>query len=963
MFSLRIIRVVLPVIALSVSSLVLAEQSPSQQSLTIENRAPEDSVEIIKSPNDKRDYQSLTLANGLRVLLVSDPDTEKSAASIDVNVGSGHDPESIPGLAHFLEHMLFLGTEKYPEADDYHSFISTYGGTHNAYTSADHTNYFFEVNNDHFDGALDRFSQFFVSPLLDEDYTRREMNAVHSEYQSKIKSDYRRQMDVLRQLVNPLHPSANFSVGSLETLSAGEPAQLKKALRDFYKTYYFSQNMTLVLYSSQSLKALEVAAKEYFSQIPKGQFLEELDELALFGEEELPLTVHVQSLKDEYSFSMMFPVPSAEVYVSEKPLQYIGNLLGHEGKGSLFSFLNEAGWVERLSAGQIISGKDQGAFSVTMNLTPEGRKNYQQIASFVFVMIEKIKNDGVEQWRYDEQSKLGEIAFEYSERQNPSSTVSWLSNVMHRYPAADVLRGSYTYDAFDAGLIRRYLNAMNPDNVVYLLRSADELVNAKTYYYDVDYRVDRSEIDLAKVTRKQVKNLTLPAPNPFIPDKLSLIGIEETASGLPVKLFSEPNVEFWYKADHDFRVPKANLSVRVLSPWLGQSAKKAATAHLYAMLLEDQLNEYEYPANLAGLSFDLRANGRGFDIDVKGYSSKQADLYRQIMMVVKSSKFEKKRFSLLKEKLLRDWKNSAQATTYHQLFDAAPSLLYSPYWDKQALAKALDSVEFEDIKMISREVWKGAHFKGLAYGNLTEAQAREFVTLSKGVVIDATAESEIPAAKVTKLGQESQEAWFYSVDHSDVAVALYLQARNDSAEERAQIALLRQILKSSFYYHLRTEQQLGYIVFATSMPLRKVSSLILLVQSPSHSYENVVQSISTFVRENAGQSELFDQHREAVIAELAKQPKNLGEQNARYWGAILQGDDTYSDRAVLIDALEGLSEDDFKDFSAEFLSENRGFWFIAGAGNREESPILDGVTWIDGEPASVKQGREVFVYP
>ena len=79
--------------------------------------------DVITSPSDNRDYLAYQLKNGLRVLLISDPDTDKSAAALDVRVGSGSDPEERPGLAHLLEHMLFLGTEQYPEAGEYQAFI------------------------------------------------------------------------------------------------------------------------------------------------------------------------------------------------------------------------------------------------------------------------------------------------------------------------------------------------------------------------------------------------------------------------------------------------------------------------------------------------------------------------------------------------------------------------------------------------------------------------------------------------------------------------------------------------------------------------------------------------------------------------------------------------------------------------------------------------------------------------
>ncbi|KAK6052644.1 peptidase, M16 family, partial [Cooperia oncophora] len=75
--------------------------------------------DIVKSPSDQREYRGLELTNGLRVLLVSDPTTDKSAAAMDVNVGSLMDPWELQGLAHFCEHMLFLGTDKYPKENEY----------------------------------------------------------------------------------------------------------------------------------------------------------------------------------------------------------------------------------------------------------------------------------------------------------------------------------------------------------------------------------------------------------------------------------------------------------------------------------------------------------------------------------------------------------------------------------------------------------------------------------------------------------------------------------------------------------------------------------------------------------------------------------------------------------------------------------------------------------------------------
>ena len=101
---------------------------------------------------------------------------------MDVHVGSALDPKPLFGTAHFLEHMLFMGTTKYPSENEYSEFVSNHGGYENAFTSMTDTNFHFEVSNDAFGGALDRFAQFFISPLFSESATDREMNAVDSEY-------------------------------------------------------------------------------------------------------------------------------------------------------------------------------------------------------------------------------------------------------------------------------------------------------------------------------------------------------------------------------------------------------------------------------------------------------------------------------------------------------------------------------------------------------------------------------------------------------------------------------------------------------------------------------------------------------------------------------------------------------------------------------------------------------------
>ena len=137
---------------------------------------------VVVSPNDDRAYDLIKLANGLEVMLVSDATAEKSAAALSIGLGAASDPEDYPGMAHYLEHMLFMGSAQFPEPDGFMAFTAEHGGMTNAYTGLDITNYMMMVENEAFPEALDRFSSFFTDPLLDPTYIDKEKNAVNAEW-------------------------------------------------------------------------------------------------------------------------------------------------------------------------------------------------------------------------------------------------------------------------------------------------------------------------------------------------------------------------------------------------------------------------------------------------------------------------------------------------------------------------------------------------------------------------------------------------------------------------------------------------------------------------------------------------------------------------------------------------------------------------------------------------------------
>ncbi|KAJ4171777.1 metalloprotease [Fusarium falciforme] len=178
---------------------------------------------------DDRDYRVVRLDNELEALLVHDPETDKASAALDVNVGNFSDEFDMPGMAHAVEHLLFMGTKKFPIENEYGQYLSAHSGSSNAYTGTTSTNYFFDVaakpanDQDPSDSnpsplreALDRFAQFFIEPLFLPSTLDRELKAVDSENKKNLQNDAWRLHQLEKSLSNPNHPFCHFPTGNFE---------------------------------------------------------------------------------------------------------------------------------------------------------------------------------------------------------------------------------------------------------------------------------------------------------------------------------------------------------------------------------------------------------------------------------------------------------------------------------------------------------------------------------------------------------------------------------------------------------------------------------------------------------------------------------------------------------------------------------------------------------------------------
>ncbi|MBP0049095.1 insulinase family protein [Marinobacterium sp. AK62] len=881
-------------------------------------------AEIITSPLEARQFKALTLPNGLEAVVVSDPRADKTAVSLNVDVGSNANPEQRPGLAHFLEHMLFLGTEKYPEADSYQHFISSHGGSHNAFTAYEDTNYFFDVEASALPQAIDRFAQFFIAPLFTPEYVDRERHAVHSEYQAKLRDDGRRMHEVAKQVMNPEHHYSRFMVGSLDTLSDADDSTIRDELIRFYERYYSANLMTLAVVGPQPVEELETLVRSHFSSIENRAATPYTDTVPLYPDDRLPAQLNIQTLRETRTLSLSFPVPATRSHWEQKPLYYIGSLIGYEGEGSLLEFFKQKGLARGLSAYPAMDLPGQAMFRIDIELTEAGWDEIDAITSWTFSFIETLRQQGVDPALYNEERKLAEIQFRFAQPGQPTHTAMRLSQALKRYPTEYLLKADYHLGEFDAQLIQAYLNRLTPDNLLLTLAGQDVQTDQIEPRYETAYSL--TPIQPSRLLYWQhppvEAALHVRASNPFIPEQLELVESEPMET--PIAAWAKPGAVLWYLSDQTFKRPKADFYFTLLSPVANQSPRHALLAELYTRMVKDQLNTTLYDASLAGLSVDLYPHLRGISLKLSGFSDRQPVLLTAVLEAMKSPDMNTRRFARIKRQLREQIENSRQDKPYEQGFSHLYQHLLGTWSTEQKLS-ALEDLTLDDLAGSYHQWLKPAELRLFAHGNLSRETATAMAAQTREQLQPDVMgwQAEKPHILTLPTGEPLIDS--FATQHSDASALLYLQTPNDSLRTRAGVALLSEMLSTPFYSTLRTEKQYGYIVFARFMPVRERAGLALVVQSPSTDPYTLAYEYNSFLERMSGMiaemdDAMLERYRQSLLARINQRDTSLTDRTNRLWRELDRDNIEFDTRARLSEAAQQVDRDELLSLLDKLLS-------------------------------------------
>lgn len=876
---------------------VISEEKASSQepSYTI----IEDQAHLpLRNPTfSQRQVLKIRLKNGLQAYLISDPKVDKSAVALAVQAGSWQDPKEYAGIAHFLEHMLFLGTAKYPSEGDYDAFVTANGGSLNAYTASDYTAYMASVDNSALEPLLDRFSYFFKAPLFNPSGVARELQAIDQEYAKNIENDDMRLLYVSKELSNADHPFHSFNMGNSLTLSKVS----QETLKDWYKKHYSANLMHLIVYSSLPLEKLKELVVQDFQDVPNNNAQSFSSELSISSPKLSGQMVYVTPLKNQPRLTISWVLPPNFAQMKESlPGVLVCYVLGHEGKNSLLAQLKREKLAEALTCGDELVGAGTKRFNLEISLTEEGIKHVDQVIELCFQAIANFKQKGVPKYLFDEVKGMATINYEYQQRRDAFDYLMLLAGWIVEEDLASFPEKTRVIQKFDPDAVKALLDYLTPQNANFYLMASEVYTKVKTDRKEKWLGVEYALVPIPAATMDAWSHalanpkIDLPAPNDLIPENLKLVNpdirlnalLEQKLIPQPEIVHNDQNGLIYFATDQRYLVPRISWHFQIKTPQIELgNARKVVLADLYVKSLTEVLNRFSYNAQQAGLNFSVERADYGLKIDLWGYSQNAHLLFEEILKQLKTVNVSEQRFAVFKKSLTRQYQNAAKEPPLTQAIALMKSCLFKRYTLDKQKALAIGKITYENFTEYTRKLFNQVYVEGMLYGNMPKEQALQ---LSNQLfsALQGSPYSKEKQKKVEVIDLPEQKGPYLLEASTKVqgnATFLAIQNGRPGFKGRAAQEIMMQSMREPFFTALRTKQQTGYLVMSKGDEVRGELFDFFAVQSNTHDVRDLLARYELFlegylqeIKQNVSE-ENFNVNRLSLLEELQQPPKSLEE--------------------------------------------------------------------------------------
>ena len=903
---------------------------------------------IEKSKSDKFDCVIKILQNGLKALLISDPESEISSASLGVNIGSFSDKPDELGLAHFCEHLLFMGTEKYPSEEDYEDYLAKHGGNCNAYTKGDKTVYYFDIKNAGFEGALDRFAQFFICSKFSEGSVEREINAINSEFSKNKNVDYWRLYQLSKSQLNPDSPFSQFSTGNIETLSHKD---IRERLLKMYNKLYTSEIMTLCIYSNMALDTQMDLVEKLFKDVPKRENFQmpKYDTVKPYGENSLNNFYKIIPIKNEERIIFRWFFPFCENY-NAKPLNFFTSLFGHEGPNTITAYLKRENLIISLTTSTQDYANVFSTFDIDITLTKKGFDNYKEVINAVLKYVSVIKSKKINERYFNEEKNMRQIKFDFRNKEKPIDFTKKNCEYLMLFKPEEVFTGKELFKEYNEKLLKNYLDMFNLDNLnICLLSQSLEkecTLTEKFYgtkYYKEKLNLKQEEIDKFKYDENKYI-FDYPPENKFVPKNLEIYPIQNPEKKIkyPELIFDKENSKAYFLQDSEFNLPKGMIKLRIYfvkNLNNNSEIKNEIISHLLKKIIKLELNEILYMAEESNVEFKFKIYYDKMDISITGFNDSLASGLKEFLTNIKNMELNlekhKEVFLLQKEEYIKKLRNFYLQQSYKVNIECMKHLLSTgPNSHKDLLHFLLnEKLELNDLIDFKNKMFLETNSVWLIQGNLLKENALEIINTSNeilGLNVDTPITKSFYAKRTVNLKENINYTYRFlnpNKDEQDSTIISLFQLGNLIHEDKQYYRILYTFLNPKFYDTLRTKETLGYIATMTQFDCMEIYHLVGIVQSSVKDPEYISGRIRNFYKEKEADiknisDEDFNSHVKSLIIEAKRKDINLKEQFKRNWNEITLKRFKFNIKEENAEFLEKCTKEGFINFYEEVIKKN-----------------------------------------
>ncbi|MEL4012694.1 pitrilysin [Dryocola clanedunensis] len=885
---------------------------------------------IRKSDKDNRQYQAIRLDNDMTVLLVSDPQAVKSLSALVVPVGSLEDPDAHLGLAHYLEHMSLMGSKKYPEPDSLSEFLKKHGGSHNASTATYRTAYYMEVENDALTGAVDRLADAIAEPNLSPEYADRERNAVNAELTLARSRDGMRMAQVGAETLNPAHPGSRFSGGNLETLRDKPGSKLLDSLIAFRDKYYSANLMKAVIYSNKPLPDLAKIAVDTYGRVPNKNIEKPVITTPVVTDAQKGIIIHYVPALPRKVLRVEFRIDNNSDKFRSKTDELIGYLIGNRSDNTLSDWLQKQGLADSIRADSdpLVNG-NSGVFAISVSLTDKGLAKRDEVVAAVFSYLNTLRQNGVDKRYFDELAHVLDLDFRYPSITRDMDYVEWLADTMLRVPVEHTLDAVNIADQYDPAAIKARLDMMTPQNARVWYISPKEPHNKMAYFVNAPYQVDK----IGKPTfdswqqKAEAIHLTLPELNPYIPDDFTLIK-QDKRYAHPELLVKEPGLRVLYMPSKYFASePKADVTMVLRNPQAMDSAKNQVLFAINDYLAGIALDELSNQAAIGGISFSTNANS-GLMVNANGYTQRLPQLFEALLAGYFSYTPTQEQLEQAKSWYAQMMDSAEKGKAYDQAIMPIQMVSQVPYFQRDERRALLPSLTLKDVVDYRDALKTNAKPEFLVLGNMAPQQAKDLAHQVQSQL--GTKGNEWCRNKDVLVDKPTLAMFEKAGSSTDSALAaVYVPKGYDELVSTAYSTMLGQIIQPWFYNQLRTQEQLGYAVFAFPMSVGRQWGIGFLLQSsdkqPGQLYERFKAFYPTAEQKLRAMSpEDFAQIQQGVVGEIMQAPQTLSQEASQLSKDFDRGNLAFDSRAKVVAEIKKLTPQKLADFFHQAVIDPQG---------------------------------------